>query len=68
MQLSGAYLKAPELKQLDHELNQLVAQLPNTKEKFDWKLFPSELRPKATAKRVKRPVVKEVDIESRYAI
>lgn len=65
--MSGAYLKMPDakLKQSDHEIDKLVAQLPNTKEKFDWHLFPSELRPKFLAKRIKKPTVKEIDVDSR---
>lgn len=66
MQLSGSYLKLPENKtiQKDQEIDKLVAQLPNAKEKYDWALFPSELRPKLLAKKV-RKVVKEVNIEQR---
>lgn len=67
MQLSGVYLRMPDakLKQIDHELDKLVAQLPSAKEKYDWNLFPSELRPKVLAKRIKKPVVKEIDVDSR---
>lgn len=67
MQLSGSYLKMPESKtnQPEQEIDKLVAQLPSTKEKYDWLLFPSELRPKMLAKRVKKKVVKEVNVEQR---
>lgn len=67
MHLSGAYLKMPEskLKEPDHEIDKLVAQLPSTKEKFDWSLFPTELRPKVSAKRLKKAIVKEIDVETR---
>lgn len=49
-----------------HEIDKLVAQLPSTKEKFDWSLFPTELRPKMTGKRTKKNVIQEVDIETKW--
>lgn len=67
MQTSGAYLKMPEDRKGKprHEIDRLLAQLPNVKEKFDWQLFPTELRPKVVAKRMKLKDVKSIDIESR---
>ncbi|CAG9837262.1 unnamed protein product [Diabrotica balteata] len=67
MQLSGSYLKMPESKhQPQQEIDKLVAQLPSAKEKFDWRLFPSELRPKVLVKRVpKSEKSKNVNIEQR---
>lgn len=67
MQLSGTYLKMPEDKanQPEQQIDKLVAQLSSAKEKFDWKLFPSELRPKVLANRVKKKVVKDIDIAER---
>lgn len=67
MQLSGSYIKLPEnkSKQPEQEIDKLVAQLPSAKEKYDWTLFPVELRPKMLAKRVKKNVDKEVNIEQR---
>ncbi|KAJ8960149.1 hypothetical protein NQ318_003869 [Aromia moschata] len=65
MQLSGSYLKMPEAKSNEpqQEIDRLVAQIPNAKEKYDWSLFPSELRPKMLAKRTKKKAVKEVNVE-----
>ncbi|XP_066258878.1 DNA-directed RNA polymerase III subunit RPC7-like isoform X1 [Euwallacea similis] len=53
MQLSSAYVRQPEAKsgQPEKEIDKLVAQIPSIKEKYDWSLFPVELRPKAVAKR-----------------
>lgn len=69
MQLSSSYIRLPETKmnQPELEIDKLVAQLPNTKEKYDWSLFPAELRPKMLAKRVKKKTVetKEVNIQER---
>lgn len=67
MQLSGCYIKMPEnkTKQPEQEIDKLVAQLHSAKEKYDWALFPSELRPKMLARRVKKKEVKEVNIEQR---
>lgn len=68
MQLSGAYLKMPESKAMhpEQEIDKLVAQITSAKEKFDWKLFPSELRPKLLAKRIHRKLDKIIDINQRY--
>lgn len=70
MELSGAYLKMPENKnvQPEQEIDKLVAQITGTKEKFDWSLFPTELRPKMYAKRVKAQTSNEVNVEKRYCI
>lgn len=67
MQQSGAYIKAPaqQKKKLPQEIDKLLAQLPSTKEKFDWQMFPIELRPKLSAKRAHTKTIKVVDIESR---
>ena len=68
MQLSQSYLKMPydKNKQPEQEIDKLVAQLPSVKEKYDWKLFPSELRPKVLAHRVnKAKVSKSVDVQQR---
>lgn len=67
MELSGAYLKMPESKifQPEQEIDKLVAQITGTKEKYDWTLFPAELRPKMYAKRLKTKNNKEVNIEKR---
>lgn len=68
MQLSPSYLKMPhdKNKRPEQEIDKLVAQLPSVKEKYDWKLFPSELRPKIMAKRVnKEKVAKSVDVQQR---
>ncbi|XP_076266989.1 RNA polymerase III subunit G [Rhynchophorus ferrugineus] len=65
MQLSPSYLKLPVSKtanQPEQEIDKLVAQIPSAKEKYDWSLFPSELRPKALAKRLKNPMGKQADI------
>lgn len=73
MNLSVAYLKMPDAQENTAEsgIESLIAQLPRvTKEKFDWSLFPTELRPKMAAKRAnkKKVVVKtEIDIENRLA-
>ncbi|CAH1117363.1 unnamed protein product [Phaedon cochleariae] len=68
MQLSGTYLKMPQNKSHpEQEIDKLLAQLPSAKEKFDWSLFPSELRPKVMAKRIKKKPVKEVNIEQRLS-
>lgn len=55
MQLSPCYLKMPIDKnnQPEQEIDKLVAQLPRVKEKYDWRYFPSELRPKVLAKKIK---------------
>jgi len=68
MQASGAYLTMPEEKidKPQQEIDKLLAQLPSIKEKFDWQLLPTELRPKVIAKRMKTKDVKAVDIESRH--
>lgn len=70
MELSGAYLKMPESKsvQPEQEIDKLVAQITGTKEKFDWNLFPPELRPKMFAKRLKTKNTTEVNIEKTYDI
>ncbi|XP_018578560.1 DNA-directed RNA polymerase III subunit RPC7-like [Anoplophora glabripennis] len=70
MQLSGSYIKLPKNKnnQPEQEIDKLVAQLPTVKEKYDWALFPSELRPKMLAKRIKKKVVKEVNVEQRLTL
>nr|CAH7760176.1 unnamed protein product [Callosobruchus chinensis] len=71
MQISGSYLKMPECKlnQAEQTIDKLVAQLPRVKEKFDWRLFPSELRPKAMAKRVKKKVeLSVVNVEKRLEL
>lgn len=67
MQLSPAYLKMPvnRDKEPEQAIERLVAQLPTAREKFDWKLFPTELRPKLSSKKIKRKVVKEVDVNER---
>lgn len=67
MELSGAYLKMPENKsvQPEQEIDKLVAQITSTKEKFDWTLFPSELRPKMFAKRLKVKNINEINMENR---
>lgn len=70
MQLSGSYLKIPGSKsQPEQEIDKLVAQIPNAKEKYDWKLFPSELRPKMMVKRViKKENAKEVNVQQRLNV
>lgn len=67
MELSGAYLKIPENKNLqpEQEIDKLVAQITGTKEKFDWTLFPAELRPRLFAKRLKAKNNNEVNVETR---
>lgn len=67
MQLSPAYLKMPinRDKEPEQAIERLVAQLPMAKEKFDWKLYPTELRPKLSSKRIRRKVVKEVNVNER---
>ncbi|KYB26491.1 hypothetical protein TcasGA2_TC033736 [Tribolium castaneum] len=67
MQLSPSYLKLPhdKNKQPEQEIDKLVAQLPSVKEKYDWTLFPSELRPKVLAKRVAKKVEKNVDVQQK---
>lgn len=65
IQLSPSYLKMPISKtvnQPQQEIDKLVAQIPSAKEKYDWSLFPSELRPKALAKRLKKGTRKKADI------
>ncbi|CAG9860094.1 unnamed protein product [Phyllotreta striolata] len=70
MQLSGSYLKLPGNKtKPEQEIDKLVAQIPSTKEKYDWRLFPSELRPKVSIKRsIKKGTTKEVDVEQRLKV
>lgn len=67
MELSGAYIKLPESKSIqpEQEIDKLVAQITTTKEKFDWTLFPVELRPKMYAKRFKAKNNNEVNVEKR---
>lgn len=67
MELSGAYLKMPENKNIqpEQEIDKLVAQITGTKETFDWTLFPAELRPKMIAKRLKTKTSNDVNIEKR---
>ncbi|XP_044263740.1 DNA-directed RNA polymerase III subunit RPC7-like [Tribolium madens] len=67
MQLSPSYLKLPhdKNKQPEQEIDKLVAQLPSVKEKYDWKLFPSELRPKVLAKRMNKKADKNVDVQQK---
>lgn len=67
MQLSPAYLKMPvsPSKQPEQTIDKLVAQLPTAKQKFDWKLFPTELRPKLKGKKLEKKVVKQVDVDHR---
>lgn len=69
MHLSGAYIKPPESKENKplNEIEKLVAQLPSAKENFDWRYFPTELRPKIIVRRVgKKPEAnKEIDINTR---
>lgn len=67
MQLSPAYLKLPisSNKQLEQAIDKLVAQLPAAKEKFDWKLLPTELRPKLKGKKLVPKVVKQIDVDQR---
>ncbi|XP_057651540.1 DNA-directed RNA polymerase III subunit RPC7-like [Diorhabda carinulata] len=70
LQLSGSYVKMIESKtQTEQAIDKLVAQMPNTKEKYDWRLFPSELRPKILGKRLaKQDKAKEVNIEQRLNV
>ncbi|KAJ8925497.1 hypothetical protein NQ315_009335 [Exocentrus adspersus] len=69
IQLSGSYIKLPQNKMKpEQEIDKLVAQLPVAKEKYDWTLFPSELRPKMYAKRNKQKTAKEVNIEQRLTV
>lgn len=70
MQLSGSYIRMLESKtQTEQAIEKLVAQIPNTKEKYDWRLFPSELRPKMLVKRLaKQDKAKEVNIEQRLNV
>ncbi|KAJ8971146.1 hypothetical protein NQ317_003436 [Molorchus minor] len=70
MQLSGAYLKMPESKNKEPQqaIDKLMAQLPSAKEKYDWSLFPSELRPKIVARRIKRKPAKEVNVDERLSV
>ncbi|KAB0804214.1 hypothetical protein PPYR_01184 [Photinus pyralis] len=69
MQSSGAYLRIPQSKdRLDkrqQEIDKLIAQLPSVKEKFDWNMLPTELRPKLIAKRMKLKESKTVDVNFR---
>ena len=66
MQISTSYLRLPDTNiTSDKEIDKLVAQLPCVKEKFDWELFPEELRPKIVAKRTKKKVVEDVNVEER---
>lgn len=67
MQLSPSYLKLPhdKNKEPEQEIDKLVAQLPSVKEKYDWRLFPAELRPKVLAKRLKSKSDKNVDVQQR---
>ncbi|XP_025830802.1 DNA-directed RNA polymerase III subunit RPC7-like [Agrilus planipennis] len=67
MNMSGAYLKPsePNLKQSEQAIDKLLAQIPNTKEKFNWNFYPHELRPKLVAKKRIKTVEKKVDITSR---
>lgn len=67
MQLSPAYLKMPvnSNKQSQQAIDKLVAQLPAAREKFDWKLLPTELRPKMKGKKLVTKVVKQVDVVER---
>lgn len=65
MQLSPSYIQMPLDKNLrsEHQIDRLVAQIPSVKGKFDWTLFPSELRPRMLAKRSnKSKIVKAVDV------
>lgn len=69
MQLSPAYLKMPDNqknRQRDQRIDKLVAQLPNARVQFDWKLFPAELRPKLVPGKLRKKVVKQVDVNERY--
>ncbi|XP_071053814.1 DNA-directed RNA polymerase III subunit RPC7-like [Onthophagus taurus] len=67
MYLSTAFLRVSKTKvtKSDHEIDKLLAQLPSATNNFDWELFPTELRPKMSAKRIKKQVKKEVDVEDR---
>lgn len=66
MQLSPAYLKMrDDRKQRDKTIDKLVAQLPSSKEKFDWKLLPHELRPKLVPGKLRKKADKPVDINQR---
>ncbi|XP_060528316.1 DNA-directed RNA polymerase III subunit RPC7-like [Cylas formicarius] len=71
MQLSPCYLKMPENKksQPEQEIDKLVAQLPNAKEKYNWKLLPVELRPKVLAKRMKKKdMPQDVNVEEKLEV
>ncbi|KAL3288309.1 hypothetical protein HHI36_002757 [Cryptolaemus montrouzieri] len=64
MQLSPSYLKMPEKKgnEFQQEIDKLVAKISVKKEKYHWNLFPSELRPKLFAKRIKDRSAKDIDV------
>lgn len=55
MQLSASYTNLSNRKSAkigeQPTIDRLVAQLPSNREKYDWSLFPTELRPKLSAKR-----------------
>ncbi|KAK9886660.1 hypothetical protein WA026_017580 [Henosepilachna vigintioctopunctata] len=67
MQLSPSYLKMPVTKsnEFEQEIDKLVAQIPTKREKYNWNLFPSELRPKIFAKRTKHKLQKAVDVSEK---
>lgn len=67
MQLTTGYLRFQEKStaKTDQEIDKLIAQLPSVSRTFDWELFPIELRPKMSGKRIKQNIKKEVDVESR---
>lgn len=65
MQLSSSYIKIPfasKSNQPEQEIDKLVAQIHSTKEKYDWNFFPSELRPKLLAKRIKKGRGQKLDV------
>lgn len=70
MQLSPVYLKMPisREKMPEQTIEKLVAQISGVKEKFDWKILPTELRPKVTARKIERKVIKNVDIVQRQVV
>lgn len=56
LQLSASYTNLTDRKSTkvaeQPTIDRLVAQLPSNREKYDWSLFPAELRPKLSAKRL----------------
>lgn len=67
MQSSGAFMQVRESKDSSQQkIDKLLAQLPSVREKFDWNLFPAELRPKAVPRRKKSIDSKDVDVLKKF--